>query len=91
MTRLISAQTVAVVEVLRTGRQQWLSSLEVHRRVPTPVAHRTVRDVLHRLAKAGVVQYMEVFPGRRYQLAKTSAAEEYLKRVGVAEEVLGLK
>lgn len=90
MPTQISAQEAETVNALLLARRQWLSARDVQARTPN-AAPRTVRAVLLKLARAGVVEFVEVFPGRRYRLAGDAEEKHapYLHQVATAASALG--
>ncbi|WDT90767.1 hypothetical protein H0E86_03900 [Streptomyces sp. SCSIO-PteL053] len=71
------------------SRTKWLDFRQVHERT-FHTAPRTVRAVLAKLARRGVVDYVEVYPGRRYRLhadAETDHAA-YFAAIDLAAEAL---
>ncbi|MFF2384057.1 hypothetical protein [Streptomyces sp. NPDC058108] len=90
MPKQISVQEAETVNALRLSRRQWLSARDIQARTPNTAA-RTVRATLTKLAQAGIVDYVEVFPGRRYRLAAEAETKhaEYLQQVSTATAVLG--
>ena len=86
---MISIQEVETVIALLASRKQWRSASDINSHTPSS-APRTVRAILCKLVELGIVDYVEVFPGRRYRLAG-SAEEchvEYFHDIAVATEVL---
>ncbi|MER6557228.1 hypothetical protein ABT300_05585 [Streptomyces sp. NPDC001027] len=90
MPTQISAQEIEIVNALRRARRQWLSARDVQARTPNTAA-RTVRAVLLKLAREGVADYVEVFPGRRYRLAADAEEKHaaYFLKVSTAAAALG--
>ncbi|WP_329103195.1 hypothetical protein [Streptomyces sp. NBC_01439] len=71
MASQLSVQEVETFRTLQRSRVKWLSSREVHALTPN-TADRTVRAVLTKLTQRGVLDYVEVYPGRRYRLAESA-------------------
>lgn len=87
MPSLISLQEVETVRALRMSRTKWLDYRGVHARTSN-TAPRTVRAILAKLADRGIVDYVEVFPGRRYRLAEDAEEKHtaYFSAIDAAAE-----
>lgn len=67
----------------------WMSARDVES-MTDGVAYRTVRAHCAKLAKLGVLDQADVFPGHRYRLAKKARNSSYMQRLRQAVEVFGL-
>jgi DNA-binding IclR family transcriptional regulator len=79
---------VAVLEVLSQKRDRWVTSSVIAE--AAGVSGRTARNHLLRLAKRGVVEWVEPFGGNRYRLRESLPIEaaEYVADVRKIGEIL---
>ena len=87
----LSTHHVKVFLAFKAHPLVWYSNLEIADL--SGVAHRTARLHTAKLAKAGVLDQEQVFPGYRFRLAAkpTKPAQDYVTRLARAAQVFGLR
>jgi DNA-binding IclR family transcriptional regulator len=84
----VSPHLVAILRALSQKRERWSTSSVIAE--DAGISPRTTRSHLLRLARRGVVEWVEPFGGNRYRLREDLSAEaaEYVAEVHRIGEVL---